>query len=102
MVTPPYETHRRFVLDLKKQLNMKKTFLFKNIPLLIIGSGLVLSVAFAKTTGSQQKHTGNDTVPEKQKKIRDLDEALTEIDRGEQEMQRALKEMDRDKMDSEI
>lgn len=81
---------------------MKKTFLLKNIPLLILGSGLVLSVAFAQSTGSRQTHVGNDTVPNKQKKIRDLDQALAEIDRGELEMQRALKEMDRDKMESEI
>ena len=81
---------------------MKKTFLLKNIPLLILGSGLVLSVAFAQSTGSKQTHAGSDTIPTKQKKIRDLDEALAEIDRGELEMQRALNEMDRDKMESEI
>jgi hypothetical protein len=81
---------------------MKKTFLFKNIPLLILGSGLVLTVAFAQTTGSKQKHAVTDTIPAKQKKIRDLDEALAEIDRGELEMQRALKEVDRDKMEGEI
>jgi hypothetical protein len=81
---------------------MKKTFLLKNLPLLILASGLVLTVAFAQTTNSKQKATTTDTIPSHPKKIRDLDEALAEIDKGELEMQKALKEWDHDKMESEV
>lgn len=81
---------------------MKKTFLLKNIPLLLLGSALLITVAFAQTTGSKQKATATDTIPTKQKKIRDLDEALAEIDRGEAEMQKAMKEVDREKIEAEI
>lgn len=81
---------------------MKRTVLLKNIPLLIISSGLLLTVAFAQTTRSDQKTVTTDTVPTKQKKIRDLDEALSEIDHGQEEMNRAFKEMDHDKLESEI
>ncbi|HET7896882.1 MAG TPA: hypothetical protein VFL47_04415, partial [Flavisolibacter sp.] len=73
----------------------------KNLPLLILGSGLLLSVAFAQTTRSHQKPVRTDTVPT-QKKIRDLDEALAEIDRGEIEMQKAMKEIDQEKLESEV
>lgn len=81
---------------------MKKAFLFKNLPLLLLASGLVLTVAVAQTTGNKAKAISTDTVPSNQKKIRDLDEALAEIDKGEMEMQRALKEWDRDKVESEV
>src|SRR5690349_19110251 len=82
---------------------MKKTFALKNIALLILATGLVLSVAFAQTTNSsKEKRTSTDTVPTKQKKIRNLDEALDEIDRGEAEMQKATKEINGEKIDAEI
>ena len=80
---------------------MKKTFFFKNLPLLVLASGLLLTVAFAQTTRTQQKAIATDTLP-KQKKIQDLDEALSQIDRGEVEMQKAMKEIDHEKMESEI
>lgn len=80
---------------------MKKTFVWKTFPLLLLGSGLLLTIAFAQPTRSQQKPATTDTLP-KQKKIQDLDEALAEIDRGEAEMQKAFKELDREKMDEEI
>jgi len=80
---------------------MKKTFFFKHLPLLVLGSGLLLTVAFAQTTRSQQKAIATDTLP-KQKKIQDLDEALLEMNRGEVELQKAMKEIDHEKMESEI
>lgn len=81
---------------------MNKTTFFKTLPLFVLGSGLLLTVAFAQTTGSKQKAISTDTVPTKQKKIRDLDEALSEIDRGEVEMQKALKEVDRERLEADI
>lgn len=81
---------------------MKKTFLLKNIPLLVIASGLVLTVAFAQTNTGKQKTPVTDTVPTKQKKIRDLDEAIDEIDRAETEVQRSMKEVDQEKMQADI
>jgi hypothetical protein len=80
---------------------MKKTFFFKDLPLLVLASGLLLTVAFAQTTRTRQKAIATDTLP-KQKKIQDLDEALSEIDRSEVEMQKALKEIDHDRLEKEI
>jgi len=81
---------------------MKRTFFLKTLPLLVLASGLLLTVAFAQTTGTKQKSPTTDTIPSKHKKVRDLDEALSDIDLGAEEMNRAFKEMDRDKMESEI
>jgi chromosome segregation ATPase len=81
---------------------MKQIFSLKKLPLLLLACGLVVTVAVAQSNAGNQKQTLIDTVPAKQKKIKDLDEALAEIDRGEVEMQRAMKEFDHAKMEAEI
>lgn len=81
---------------------MKQIFSWKKIPLLLIAIGVVTAVAVAQSNAGTQHHTTTDTIPKKQKKIRDLDEALADIDRGELEMKRALKEFDSEKMEKEL
>lgn len=81
---------------------MKKDFLIKKLPLFLIVSGLVVTAAIAQTSAGKGSGKGADTIPTKQKKIRDLDEALAELDRGEAEMAKALKEIDFQKMEREI
>ena len=80
---------------------MKQILSWKKIPLLLIACGVVITVAFAQSNSGTQKQS-SDTIPTKQKKVRDLDDALAEIDRGELEMQRAMKEFDRNKVEKEI
>lgn len=92
-----YEEHRRFVL--KKQ-NMKKTFIRK-LPLLLLLSGLVFTITFAQTNAGTN-NSSTDTLPKKEKKIRDLDEALIELDRGEVELRKAMREIDAEKIEREI
>ena len=75
---------------------------WKKIPLLILASGLVLSVAFAQSNSGKQPYVASDTIPAKQKKIRDLDEALAEIDQGELELQMALREIESHKLEAEV
>ena len=81
---------------------MKRTFLLKKLPLLLLGSGLVLTVAFAQTKAGNDKKSFDDTIPKKQKNIRDLDEALLELDKGEVEMQKAMREVDGEKIEREV
>lgn len=90
-----YETNR-------KTFSMKQLFSWKKVPLLMLALGIAATVAFAQSNSGNQKHSTNDTLPLKQKKIRDLDEALAEIDRGEAELQRAMKEIDHEKMEADI
>ena len=81
---------------------MKQIISWKKFPLLILACGLVVTVTVAQSNAGHQKHAVTDTVPTKQKKVKDLDEALAEIDRAEIEMQRATKEVDGAKIEAEI
>lgn len=81
---------------------MKQFLSLKTLPLLALALGLLFTAAFAQPNSGNQQQTDKDTVPQKQKKIRDLDEALAEIDRSEIEIQKALKEIDREKIENEI
>lgn len=81
---------------------MKRTFLSKKLPLLVLVSGLVLTVAFAQTTSGSNRKSSSDTIPRKQKQIRDLDEVLLEIDNSQEEIRKAMSEIDWEKMNREI
>ncbi|HZH64311.1 MAG TPA: hypothetical protein VEY10_05410 [Flavisolibacter sp.] len=81
---------------------MKSTFLSKKLPLLLLICGMVVTVAIAQTNSGRNKQVANDTVPKKQKKVRDLDEALLELERGEMELNKAMKEIDGEKLEREI
>ncbi|MDB5205825.1 MAG: hypothetical protein JWR72_900 [Flavisolibacter sp.] len=81
---------------------MKKTFLLKKLPLLLLVSGLVVTVAIAQTNPGNATRRATDTVPKKEKKVRDLDEALLELDRGELELSKAMKELDGEKLERDI
>lgn len=75
----------------------------KKIMLAAIVTALVLTVSFAQTsTGKPTNKSATDTVPKKAKQIRDLDDALLEIDKGEAEMQKAMKEWKDGKMEREV
>lgn len=81
---------------------MKQVLSWKKIPLLLIAMGVVAAVAVAQSNAGTQQQASTDTIPKKQKKVRDLDDALAEIDRGELELQRALKDFDSEKMEKEF
>lgn len=82
---------------------MKKTTLLKTLPVLILGGALVFTAVSSAQTNSGNNRTGNtDTPPKKHKQIRDLDDALLELDRGEAEMMKAMKEFDSEKIGREI
>jgi hypothetical protein len=67
---------------------------------------LLIMLAFS-TTGFNQnasriKRAGNDTVPTKEKKIKDLDEALLELDNSKALLEQQFKSMDWQKMEKEL
>ena len=64
---------------------MKKSFILKKLPLVILISGLALTISFAQTNTGTKNETGKDTIPTKNKQIRDLDEALLDLEKGEME-----------------
>jgi hypothetical protein len=81
---------------------MKSTLLQKKLPLLLLISGLVVTVAIAQTNSGSTSRNTTDTIPKKEKKVRDLDEALLELDRGEAELSKAMQEIDGEKLEREI
>lgn len=82
---------------------MKRTFFLRQLPVIVLAGGLVLTiVTSAQTSPGRSKATSSDTIPKKQKQVRDLDEALLELDKGELELSKAMRELDREKMEAEI
>lgn len=83
------------------------------LPVLILTAALCLVSWDISGNGRHYRHTTNDTIPEKsrERKIRNLDEALAEVDRADwqaemekakAEIARAMKEIDADKIKMEI
>jgi len=81
---------------------MKKTFILRKLPLLLLATGLVLTVTFAQSNSGNNNSSNRDTVPKKDKKIRDLDEAMWELEKGEIEVSKALREIDFEKIEREV
>jgi citrate lyase gamma subunit len=82
---------------------MKRTLLLKSFPLLVMTAGLVVTfVTSAQNSAGSDKAPTTDTIPKKQKQLRDLDEALIELDKGEMELHKAMKEIDGEKIEKEI
>lgn len=82
---------------------MKRTFLLKSFPLLVLAAGLVVTMVTSAQNSAGSKISTTDTIPtKKQKQVRDLDEALLELENAEAEMQKALKEIDMERIQREI
>ena len=77
---------------------MKRTFFFKTAPLAVLISALVLTASFAQTRSGNGAIKSSDTVPKAHKQVRDLDDALLELDNGEAE----IEQIDGEKIAREI
>lgn len=98
-----YEYHRTFVRNKQlKPQRMKQHLSWKKIPLLLLAIGVVVTATVAQSNSGTQKQASSDTIPQKQKKARDFDAVLSELERSEAEMQRSLKEVDGEKIEKEI
>ncbi len=82
---------------------MKKTMIVKALPALALTGLLALTiVALGQTNSSGAKRDKTDSPPPKHKQIRDLDEALIELENGEGDLTKALKEIDAEKIEREV
>ena len=83
---------------------MKRTFLTRQLPLALLATGLVLGAAAwqGKPSKNQEKATHNtsDTIPDR--KVRNIDDALAELERGRKDLEQGLKQADWDKMQMEL
>ena len=87
---------------------MSKSFFKMQLPLMLVAGALTLTmIAWKEDRFAQTKISTADTVPKKEKKARNLDEALKELDKAQIELEHSIKEMpvpsfDNEKMKVEI
>jgi hypothetical protein len=81
---------------------MERNFWIKKIPVAVLAFGVVMAATAFQTKPSKTQQTLVDTVPDRSKKIKDIDEALEELERSKLEVDRSLKEVDFAKIEKEI
>lgn len=83
-------------------MNMKKGIRPSHVPL-AVAFCLVVTTAISWQAGPvKPKQVITDTVPDKTKKIRDIDEAIEELNKSKAEVERNMKEIDLSKLEKEI
>jgi len=81
---------------------MNKTLFLKRMPLVAIAA-VILCTAFAFQQQPQKtKPSHSDTLPERGRKIRNIDEALEELERSKAEVDRSMKDIDFSKMEKDL
>lgn len=76
---------------------MKRNFWLKQLPIGILVSALVITAAAWQGQPGKTTRTTTDTIPDKNKKIRNIDDALEQIEKSKQELDRTLNSKDWDK-----
>lgn len=81
---------------------MKKSLWIKKLPLVMLVCGIVLATAAFQTHPAKTKQKTTDTVPDRNKKIKDIDDALEELERSKLEVDRSLKDIDFAQIEKQI
>jgi hypothetical protein len=76
---------------------MKRNFWLKQLPIALSVSALVITAAAWQGQPGKTAHITTDTIPNKNKKIKDIDDALDQIEKSKQELDRTLQSKDWDK-----
>jgi hypothetical protein len=76
---------------------MKRSFWLKQLPMALIVSALVITATAWQGQPGKTTHTTNDTIPEKNKRARNIDEALEQLEKSKQEVERTLQDKDWEK-----
>lgn len=76
---------------------MSRTFFRMQLPIMIVVSIIMIGlVAWKEDGGADSRFNNTDTVPKKERKVRNLDDALQELDRGQAELEESIKKLDKD------
>jgi hypothetical protein len=81
---------------------MKRKFWYQQLPFLLLIACFVLTASAWQGHPQQKIFTNTDTVPDSHKKVRDIDDALEELEKSRTEMEHSLKDVDWQKMQNEI
>ena len=76
---------------------MNKNFWLKQLPIALIVSALVITAAAWQGQPRKTTHTITDTIPDKNKKVKNIDDALEQLEKSKTEMERSLQDKDWDK-----
>jgi chromosome segregation ATPase len=76
---------------------MKRNFWLKQLPIALIVSALVITAAAWQGSPGKTTHTTTDTIPEKNKRAKNIDEALDQLEKSKQEVERTLQNRDWEK-----
>jgi len=76
---------------------MKRNLWLKQLPIALIVSALVITAAAWQTSPGKTTHTTIDTIPEKNKRARNIDDALEQLEKSRQEVERTLQDKDWEK-----
>jgi hypothetical protein len=88
-----YEINRTFgfnYLVTQKTTFMKKKFWLTKLPAALLVGALVVTAAAWQTQPGKYRSTLADTVPERSKKVRDIDDAIKKLDESKVELDRTL------------
>lgn len=76
---------------------MPNSFFKMQLPVLVIAGALIVGLVAWKEGSAQVKYSATDTVPKAmEKKIRNLDDALEDLEKGEAELKKSMEKMELD------
>jgi hypothetical protein len=76
---------------------MTRNFWLKKLPNALTVSALVITAAAWQGSPGKTTHTTTDTIPEKNKRAKNIDEALEQLEKSKQEVERTLQNRDWEK-----
>jgi chromosome segregation ATPase len=76
---------------------MKRNFWLKQLPIALIVSALLIIAAAWQASPVKTTRTINDTIPEKNKRAKNIDEALEQLEKSKKEDERTLQDKDWEK-----
>lgn len=71
---------------------MKRNFWLRKLPVVLLIAGLAITAAAWQGQPGKNTHTRTDTIPDRNKKIRDIDDALEQLEKSKKEVERTLQE----------
>lgn len=81
---------------------MNKQLWTRYIPAAILGTVISVSAIAWQTHPAHNLNNTTDTVPDRNKKVKDIDDAIDALDKGRAEMDRSLNKVELDKMQEDI
>jgi HSP20 family molecular chaperone IbpA len=80
---------------------MKRKFWLRQLPLALL-IGFVVTIASAQNGSPRTQSPGKDTVPSPNKKVKDIDEALDQLEMSRGELDKTLRELDFQSIEKQI